>query len=135
MQLLNKIGTVSRGLTATKEDKAEIESLAKELEGLNAEKDPLNSPLVNGEWELLYTTSSSILGTSRPPFLRPQGSIYQLIGKSPKKGLVKRFLLPVNLRLIRFASKHPLPSNSNLEYWNFSRPVVHVVTPASQEQC
>ena len=33
-----------------------------------------------GKWELLYTTSQSILGTSRPPFLRPIGPIFQYIG-------------------------------------------------------
>ncbi len=33
-----------------------------------------------GKWELIYTTSGSILGTSRPPFLRPIGPIYQFIG-------------------------------------------------------
>ena len=33
-----------------------------------------------GKWELIYTTSGSILGTSRPPFLRPIGPIFQFIG-------------------------------------------------------
>jgi len=33
-----------------------------------------------GKWELIYTTSGSILGTGRPPFLRPIGPIYQFIG-------------------------------------------------------
>eukprot|EP00887_Chlorella_sp_A99_P002132 scaffold21.g2132.t1 len=29
-------------------------------------------------WELLYTTSDSILGTNKPAFLRPSGPIYQV---------------------------------------------------------
>ena len=33
-----------------------------------------------GKWELLYTTSRSILATGRPPFLRPFGPIFQYIG-------------------------------------------------------
>jgi hypothetical protein len=32
----------------------------------------------SGKWELLYTTSASILGTGRPPLLRPSGPIYQV---------------------------------------------------------
>lgn len=32
-----------------------------------------------GQWELLYTTSDSILGMSKPAFLRPSGPIYQVI--------------------------------------------------------
>lgn len=35
---------------------------------------------VLGKWELLYTTSDAILGSSKPPFLRPFGPIYQFIG-------------------------------------------------------
>ena len=34
---------------------------------------------MNGEWELLYTTSASILGANKPWFLRPSGPIYQAI--------------------------------------------------------
>ncbi|PSC72062.1 plastid fibrillin 3 [Micractinium conductrix] len=32
-----------------------------------------------GQWELLYTTSDSILGKSKPALLRPAGPIYQII--------------------------------------------------------
>lgn len=35
--------------------------------------------LLNGQWELLYTTSDSILGASKPAFLRPSGPIYQVL--------------------------------------------------------
>lgn len=59
---------------------SKVDELARELERINPTKNVLASPLINAKWELLYTTSSSILGTSRPPFLRPQGKIYQTIG-------------------------------------------------------
>lgn len=42
-----------------------------------------SAELLNGQWELLYTTSDSILGKSKPFFLRPSGPIYQVIGESP----------------------------------------------------
>lgn len=58
----------------------QVESLAAAVEAVNPNKASLSSPLVNGKWRLLYTTSSSILGTSRPTFLRPAGDIFQTIG-------------------------------------------------------
>lgn len=80
LQLLEKAVSLKRGASATEEDKAEVETIIKELERRNPTKSPLQSPLINGRWKLEYTTSASILGTSRPPFLRPSGPIYQLIG-------------------------------------------------------
>ena len=35
--------------------------------------------LLSGQWELLYTTSGSILGATRPALLRPWGPTYQVI--------------------------------------------------------
>lgn len=43
-------------------------------ERLNPNPKALSSPLVSGKWRLVYTTSSSILGTNRPAILRPQAS-------------------------------------------------------------
>jgi PAP_fibrillin len=37
--------------------------IASELEVLNTIKEPLKSDLLNGKWELIYTTSESILQT------------------------------------------------------------------------
>jgi hypothetical protein len=56
-----------------------VEQLASDLERLNPNKNALSSPLINAKWRLLYTTSASILGTNKPPFLRPAGPIYQTI--------------------------------------------------------
>lgn len=58
----------------------QVDELVRELERVNPTKKVLASPLINAKWKLLYTTSASILGTSRPPFLRPQGPIFQTIG-------------------------------------------------------
>ena len=46
---------------------------------LNPNPQSLSAPCINGEWELVYTTSASILGTNKPSFLRPSGKIYQTI--------------------------------------------------------
>lgn len=78
-QLLARIAPLARGATATEEDKADVARLFADLEKANPTKGPLASPLLNGRWKLLYTTSASILGTSRPPFLRPAGPIYQVL--------------------------------------------------------
>lgn len=79
-QLLERIAPLKRGLLATDEDRAEVEALAAELERLNPTKRPLAAPeLLSAKWELLYTTSASILGTSKPALLRPSGPIFQFI--------------------------------------------------------
>ncbi|PKI52987.1 hypothetical protein CRG98_026567 [Punica granatum] len=48
--------------------------IARKLEAVNKIKEPLKSELLNGKWELLYTTSQS-----RLKLLRPNGKIYQAI--------------------------------------------------------
>ena len=80
LQLLETIARHDRGVTATDADKKEVDELARQLEARNPNKKALASPLLAGKWELLYTTSDSILGTSRPPFLRPNGPIHQFLG-------------------------------------------------------
>ncbi|EXB97328.1 putative plastid-lipid-associated protein 4 [Morus notabilis] len=44
--------------------------IARKLEAVNPIKEPLKSDLLNGKWELIYTTSRSILQIERPKFLR-----------------------------------------------------------------
>lgn len=40
-----------------------VDQIARKLEAANPTKEPLKSPLLNGKWELIYTTSQSILQT------------------------------------------------------------------------
>lgn len=77
--LLEAIAPLKRGLLATPEDAEAVEAAAQALERLNPTPKALSSPLINGQWELLYTTSASILGAKKPAFLRPSGPIFQLI--------------------------------------------------------
>ena len=77
--LLAAIEGCERGLRATDDRKRDIDALASALEKLNPNKRALRCDLINGEWELLYTTSASILGANRPWPFRPIGPIYQTI--------------------------------------------------------
>ncbi|XP_052148465.1 probable plastid-lipid-associated protein 4, chloroplastic [Oryza glaberrima] len=78
-ELLAAIRPLDRGVDATAEDKERVEKIVQQLEEVNQVKEPLKSDLLNGKWELLYTTSESILQPQRPKFLRPFGTIYQAI--------------------------------------------------------
>uniref|UniRef100_A0ACD6A879 Uncharacterized protein n=1 Tax=Avena sativa TaxID=4498 RepID=A0ACD6A879_AVESA len=78
-ELLAAIAPLDRGSEATPEDKDRVDQIARQLEEASPAKDPLKSDLLNGKWELLYTTSTSILQPQRPKFLRPNGTIYQAI--------------------------------------------------------
>ncbi|KAK8444360.1 hypothetical protein SEVIR_9G123100v4 [Setaria viridis] len=75
-ELLTAIAPLERGAEATPEDKERVEQIVQQLEAVNQVKEPLKSDLLNGKWELLYTTSTSIL---QPQYLRPFGKIYQAI--------------------------------------------------------
>lgn len=77
-ELLSSLKGLQRGAKASDDDKAVIDTLAKRLERLNPTKNVLG-PELSARWKLEYTTSASILGTSRPAFLRPFGPIYQTI--------------------------------------------------------
>ncbi|RAL39571.1 hypothetical protein DM860_003104 [Cuscuta australis] len=69
-ELLEAIAPLDRGADASPEDQDQIEQVVRKLEAANPTKQPLKSPLLNGKWELLYTTSQSILQTNKPKFLR-----------------------------------------------------------------
>lgn len=78
-ELLEAIAPLDRGADANLEDRERVDQIACRLEAANKVNEPLKSDLLNGKWELLYTTSKSILQTERPKFLRPTGKIYQAI--------------------------------------------------------
>ena len=53
---------------------------------------PTASPLITARWRLIYTTSESILGKTRPAVFRPIGPIYQFIDLA--KGTA-RYVVPM----------------------------------------
>nr|AFK48988.1 unknown [Lotus japonicus] len=69
-ELLDAIAPLDRGADATLEDQQTIDQIARKLEAVNPTKNPLKSNLLDGKWELIYTTSQSILQTKRPKLLR-----------------------------------------------------------------
>ena len=73
--VLASLAGLNRGVSANTEQQAAVEAAVRKLERLNPTRpNTLASPLLNGKWELIYTTSVSILGSNRPPFLRPLGA-------------------------------------------------------------
>ncbi|EYU35442.1 hypothetical protein MIMGU_mgv1a012236mg [Erythranthe guttata] len=77
-ELLEAIAPLDRGAEATPEDQQTIDQIARKLEAINPTKEPLKSSLLSGKWELIYTTSQSILQIKRPKFLRSRTN-YQAI--------------------------------------------------------
>ncbi|XP_059290627.1 probable plastid-lipid-associated protein 4, chloroplastic isoform X2 [Lycium ferocissimum] len=77
-ELLEAIAPLDRGAEASPEDQEIIDQIAGKLEVCNPTKEPLKSSLLNGKWELIYTTSKSILQTQRPKILRSRVN-YQAI--------------------------------------------------------
>ncbi|CAK7357018.1 unnamed protein product [Dovyalis caffra] len=77
-ELLDAIDPLDRGAEATPDDQQRVDEIARKLEAVNPRKEPLKSDLLNGKWELIYTTSQSILQTQRPKFLRSRTN-YQAI--------------------------------------------------------
>jgi hypothetical protein len=71
--ILDLANECKRGLTASDEQKDEMEKLFVRLEALNPTRNPLTSkkPSVNGDWDLMYTTSDSILGKGGAPRVGP----------------------------------------------------------------
>ncbi|KAI8532173.1 hypothetical protein RHMOL_Rhmol11G0192800 [Rhododendron molle] len=70
-ELLEAIAPLDRGADATPEDQQRIDQIARKLEAVNPTKEPLKSDLLDGKWELIYTTSTSILQTQVTADLTP----------------------------------------------------------------
>jgi hypothetical protein len=77
--LLDILATKNRGLTASDNEKQLIDALIVRTEAFNPTPNPVECPeLLNGDWRLIYTTSSSLLNLGRIP-LSQLGNIYQSI--------------------------------------------------------
>ena len=77
--LIEELAGKNRGLLATELDKQAILGAIAQLEERNPTPRPIEaSELLNGDWRLLYTTSSGLLNIDRFPLLK-LGQIYQSI--------------------------------------------------------
>ncbi|MBU6230825.1 MAG: PAP/fibrillin family protein [Cyanobacteria bacterium REEB459] len=78
-ELLETLAPLDRGLRATPEDRLAVQAAVVKLEGRNPTADPLAAAhLLNGNWRLLYTTSTELLNLGRLP-LTSLGPIYQAL--------------------------------------------------------
>lgn len=77
--LLAAIAPTNRGISASAEERRAILAAATRLEERNPTPEPTEAgDLLNGDWRLLYTTSTELLGIDRFPLL-DLGPIYQCI--------------------------------------------------------
>ena len=77
--LIEELAGKNRGLLATESEKQSILGAIAQLEERNPTPRPIEaSELLNGDWRLLYTTSSGLLNIDRFPLLK-LGQIYQSI--------------------------------------------------------
>lgn len=84
-ELLAAIAGKNRGLLATEPERQAILAAILRLEDHNPTPRPVEaSNLLNGDWRLLYTTSSGILGFERIP-LAKLGQVYQSIRTAEAK--------------------------------------------------
>ncbi|KAI7745343.1 hypothetical protein M8C21_027955 [Ambrosia artemisiifolia] len=108
-ELLDAIAPLDRGAEASPDDQQAIDQIVRKLEAANPTKEPLKAPFLDGKWELIYTTSQSILQTKRPKFLRSRVN-YQAINVDtlraqnmesfPTFNQVTADLTPVNSRKV-----------------------------------
>lgn len=78
-ELLNLLVGRNRGVGATAEQRAVILAAIARLEERNPTPRPIEAPdRLDGDWQLLYTTSDELLGIDRLPLFR-LGEIYQCL--------------------------------------------------------
>mmetsp|Transcript_25184 Transcript_25184/g.54265 ORF Transcript_25184/g.54265 Transcript_25184/m.54265 type:complete len:231 (+) Transcript_25184:31-723(+) len=96
-EILDLASAVKRGLTATDEQKEEMERLFVKLEALNPTRNPLiisdKKPSVNGDWSLDYTTSDAILGKGGFPRVGPIVQNIDTTTLSAKNSEVVKYLV------------------------------------------
>jgi PAP_fibrillin len=84
-ELLRRIADCNRGITATADEKLAIAAAIAQLEERNPTPNPLAAPAkLEGDWQLLYTTSQELLGLDRIPLIN-LGAIYQSIRTAESK--------------------------------------------------
>lgn len=70
---------LGRAMASDRRAQEKIDAIVRRLEALNPNPVPVESADLGAVWKLVYTTSASILGASRPPPLRPNDEIYQAV--------------------------------------------------------
>jgi hypothetical protein len=119
-QILTLASQTSKGLIATPSQQEEMERLFIQLEQLNPTSNPLKSknPSVNGDWELKYTTSDSILGKGDFPRIGPIVQSINTDNLSAKNSEVVRYFI---IDLPRSVTAELSPVNGRLTDVQFKR--------------
>eukprot|EP00594_Rhizosolenia_setigera_P020402 CAMPEP_0178981544 /NCGR_PEP_ID=MMETSP0789-20121207/27112_1 /TAXON_ID=3005 /ORGANISM="Rhizosolenia setigera, Strain CCMP 1694" /LENGTH=190 /DNA_ID=CAMNT_0020672083 /DNA_START=39 /DNA_END=607 /DNA_ORIENTATION=+ len=119
-EILELSKKVDRGISADPQDKEEMLNKFEQLEKLNPTRAPLNSPLVNGDWSLDYTTSDSILGKGGFPRVGP---IIQMIDTKSSRAENSEVVNYFGLKVPRKVTAVLTPVNkqfTNVQFERFS---------------
>ena len=117
--ILSLASQTKRGLTATPAEQEEMYDLFTQLEALNPTSNPLTKNSINGDWELQYTTSESILGKGGFPRIGPIVQSINTDTLSAKNSEVVRYFFVVNVN--RSVSAELSPVNGQLTNVQFKR--------------
>jgi PAP_fibrillin len=122
--LLNILADKNRGLAASDSEKKLINDLITRTEAFNPTPNPVECPgLLNGDWRLIYTSSSSLLNLGRIPFSQ-LGNIYQSIrtDTSSVYNIAEVKALPYLSSLVSVVAKFS-PINAQRVQVNFVRSI------------
>ena len=123
--LLQLVQATDRGLQTTSEQNAAIFAAISRLEALNPTPHPTATPeLLDGNWELLFTTSQELLGFGRLP-LAKLGKIYQCIRckDSSIYNIAELYSLPLLEGLVSVSAKFSATSAQRVEV-KFQRSII-----------
>lgn len=67
-----------RAVADEKVQQDEIEQLIRQVEATNKSISPGTDPNLSGTWDMIYTTSTSILGTGKPSFLQASRIVQEI---------------------------------------------------------
>ncbi|HEY9845189.1 MAG TPA: PAP/fibrillin family protein [Candidatus Caenarcaniphilales bacterium] len=125
LRLLEAIAGNNRGLFASQTDKQAILAAAAQLEDHNPTPRPVEAlDKLAGDWRLLYTTSTGLLGIDRLPLLK-LGQIYQCIRVAHTKvyNLAEIYGLPFLEGLVGVAAQFEPVSERRVQV-QFERAIV-----------
>ncbi|MDZ8186012.1 MAG: PAP/fibrillin family protein [Nostoc sp. ChiSLP02] len=123
--LIDAIAGTNRGLLATEQQKQAILAAIANLEGFNPTPRPLEAKdLLDGDWRLLYTTSSGLLNLDRLPLCK-LGQIYQCIRVETTSvyNIAEIYGLPYLEGLVSVAAKFE-PVSARRVQVNFERSII-----------
>ena len=131
-QILSLASETKRGLTATPAQQEEMYDLFTQLDGLNPTSNPLTKNGINGDWDLKYTTSESILGKGGFPRIGPIVQHIDTNTLSAKNSEVVRYFFLFNVNRSVTAKLSPVNGQfTNVQFKRFTLGPVGFDAPES----